>query len=257
MIINCRHGRQFSEVIAYSSSYPPHCRNFQQTVVGSLQTLIASADGRVDALGLSPDGRSAIFSSQGRVFRVAVDGGTPQLLFEVSKPENLQCTARPANFCAYGSNSKDGRELVITEFDPDNGNRKELLHVPNEPGHRAQWGLAPDGSEVAVLKSVAKNEIEFIPLRGAQPRIFPINGYQWPNGVVWTPDSKGLFSGGINVTNGSPTVLHTDRQGHVEAVWHQPNYYEIAIWAAPSPDGRYIAIAAGRSDHDVWMIDDF
>ena len=219
--------------------------------------VIAFPDERVSELRLSPDGRSAFFLSQGRIFRVAVDGATPQLLFEVSNPENVQCTVRPANFCAYGSNSEDGRELVITEFDPDSGNRKELLHVPKEPGwHRAQWGLAPDGSEVAVVKSEGKTKIEFIPLRGATPRIFPVEGYQWPNSVVWTSDSKGLFSEGLD-TNGSLTILHIDRQGHVEAVWHQPNYSEAAIWAVPSPDGRHIAIAGGKTDHDVWMIEDF
>ena len=254
------------DVIAYSSSYQSHGAILRQPVDGSPQVLIASLDERLNELRLSPDGRSAIFSSSsgghlwpiksGHVFRVSVDGGAPQFLFEVSKPENVQCTARLANFCAYGSSSEDGRELLIMEFDPNSGNRKELLHVPTEPGHRTQWGLAPDGSEVSVLKSDSSiNEIEFIPLHGGKPRVYPIKGYSSLFSTTWTFDSKGLFCVSRDA-NYLATLLHIDRLGHIEAVWHAGDNGYLP-WAVPSPDARHIAIRGGRTEREVWMIEDF
>ena len=254
------------DVIAYSSSYQSHGAILRQPVDGSAQVLITSPDERLNELRLSPDGRSVIFSSSpgdalgpiksAHVSRVSVDGGAPQLLFEVSKPENVQCTAGLANFCAYGSNSEDGRELLLMEFDPNSGNRKELLHVPTEPGHRTQWSLAPDGSEVSVLKSDSSiNEIEFMPLHGGKPRVYPIKGYSPLFSTAWTFDSKGLFCV-FRDANGLPILLHIDRLGHIEAVWHTEDYVYMP-WAVPSPDGRHIAIRGGRTERDVWMIDNF
>jgi len=147
--------------------------------------------------------------------------------------------------------------MLIVEFDPDQGTRKELLHVPKESGHNYQWSLAPDGSEVVVVRSDwTSNEIDFIPLHGGKPRVVAIKGYRWLNGGDWTFDSKGFFAMG-NAADGFENLLHIDRQGHIKPVWHQAVDCGSSTWGIPSPDGRHIAINGCHQERDVWMVEDF
>ncbi len=261
-----------SRYVITSSSYQERYAFFKQPVDGAPAALVMSSADALGVVRLSPDGGSLIFSASPaesggakkntQISRISADGGAPQLLFEVSKPANLQCTTRSANFCAVGSASGDDRELIILGFDPENGHPKELLRVPTEPGHYGpgmipQWSMAPDGSEVVVVRSDWKmNEIDFFPLHGGKPRVVPIKGYQGLNGGDWTFDSKGFFAMGI-AADGLTNLLHIDRDGHMEPVWHQPVDCGFSTWAIPSPDGHHIAINGCNQEREVWMVEDF
>ncbi|HTG58424.1 MAG TPA: hypothetical protein VMG63_03305 [Terriglobia bacterium] len=88
--------------------------------------------------------RWLVVSAPEHLFRVSVNGGAPQPLFEVPPLlEMLYCTNRVANFCAYPSRTRDGRSWVLTAFDPVSGKRRELLRIPTEPGARYHWGPSP------------------------------------------------------------------------------------------------------------------
>jgi predicted Ser/Thr protein kinase len=241
---------------------------YKQAVDGSSAQLITSlADQTLsENLVVSPDGAWVIFAESpgetvwprkaARFYRVPIDGGTPQFLFDVARPADCKCTGPLANFCAYGSNAEDRKELVITRFDPVSGEKKELLRFPTEPGHRAQWGVSPDASEVAVIESDRSlNQLRLFSLRDGRVRIFKIGGYNFLNSVNWTHDSRGFFTVGF-AQNGLENLLHVDLNGHLQPVWQEPDY-PFTTWGVPSPDGRHIAIVGGRHESNVWMIDDF
>jgi len=143
---------------------------------------------------------------------------------------------------------------VITALDPAGGKGKELLRIPTEPGAEYRWGLSPDGSQVAILKTDLKTgRIRFIPLGGGQARTVTVKGYVYLLSYDWAPDSKSVFVG----TSGpaGATLLRIDLKGNAQPIWHQPESGET--YGVPSPDGRHLAVYGEAWDANVWMIDNF
>jgi eukaryotic-like serine/threonine-protein kinase len=193
-----------------------------------------------------------------RFFRVPVNGGPSQPLFDAPHmAETFFCTNRTANFCAYPARAEDGRSWVITAFDPDGSNRRELLRIPIEPGFAYMWGLSPDGAQVAIFKSDwSTGQIRFIPVAGGEARTVPVKGYVNLNSIVWARDSKSMFLG-TSGPEGS-TLLHVDLNGNAHPIWRQPYAgQKEGTWGIPSPDGRHLAVLGSSAEANVWMIDNF
>ena len=237
---------------------------YRQTLDGPVpQSISASLSLDVAVARLSPDHSWILFNAAprhtprtppSRIYRLAVGGGTTQQLFETGHIGNFDCSEPEANRCLYSSDSEDGRELVITAFDPVAGKGKELLRIPIHPGGHG-WMLSPDGSEIAFVENVGnRNQVQFFPLDKRQSHTVEIKGpYHCCTSVGWSPDSKSVYVG----TEGSrtATLLHIDRKGNVVPVWQQS--HDGAVGATPSPDGRHIAIGATGGGRNVWLIDNF
>jgi hypothetical protein len=146
---------------------------------------------------------------------------------------------------------------VITAFDPAGGNKRELLRIPTEPGAEYDWGLSPDGTQVALLKKdLNTGQIRLIPLAGGQARTVTVKGYVNLNSFDWAPDSKSMFVG----TSGpaGSTLLRIDLNGNAHPIWRQPYRGEsYATWGIGSPDGRHLAVLGLSAEANVWMIDNF
>src|SRR5208283_788732 len=166
--------------------------------------------------------RNSPRGTPGRFFRVPVNGGAPQPLFEASHlAETLYCTKRVANFCAYPRRAADGKSWVITAFDPAEGKGKELLRIETEPGAEYHWALSPDGSQVAILKTDWNTgQIRFIPVGGGQARTVNVKGYAHLISCDWAPDEKSLFVGTAGPSGA--TVLRIGMDGNAQALWQQP-----------------------------------
>jgi eukaryotic-like serine/threonine-protein kinase len=215
------------------------------------------------AVRLSPDGAWVIFSAQPRnappgapprLFRVSVDGGAPQPLFEVPRLLGFFCTNRAANFCAYTSLAGDGRSWVITAFDPAGGKGKDVLRIPIEPGGDYGGGPSPDGSQVAIVKTDWNaGLIRFIPLGGGQARTVTVKGYVNLVSLDWAPDSRSVFVGTFGPRGSA--LLRIDLMGNAQPLWQQP--LPSGTFGIPSPDGRHVAIHGLGTEANVWMIDAF
>jgi hypothetical protein len=171
--------------------------------------------------------------------------------------ETFGCTNRAANFCAYPSQAEDGRSWVITAFDPAGGSRRKLLRIPTQPGNY-QWGLSPDGTQVAIFKSDwSTGQIRFIPVAGGEARSITVKGHMNLNSIVWAQDSKSMFMG----TSGpaASTLLHVDLNGNARPIWQQPypGQGDSETWGIPSPDGRHLAVLGQSAEANVRMIDNF
>jgi len=146
---------------------------------------------------------------------------------------------------------------VITAFDPAGGSRRELLRIPTEPGVTYDWGLSPDGSQIAIFKSDWNTgEIRFFPVAGGEARTVTVKGYVNLNSICWAQDSKSLFVG----TSGSigATLLHVELDGNARPIWQQPYAGERdGTWGIPSPDGRHLTVLGQSAEANVWMIDNF
>jgi Tol biopolymer transport system component/predicted Ser/Thr protein kinase len=211
----------------------------------------------------SPDGTWVLFAATPRnsppgtpyrLYRVAVNGGAPQPLFEVPGLSDMTCTNRAANLCIYSAQTEDGRSRIVTAFDPVAGKGKELLRIPTEAGARYTDAISPDGSLVAYEKmDWTADQVHFLPLRGGQARTVTLKGYTNLDSLDWAPDSKSVFVSTLGPSGA--TLLHIDLNGNVQPIWHQPQ--PIQTWGIPSPDGRHLAMDAVSEDANVWMIDNF
>jgi Tol biopolymer transport system component len=249
-------------------SYRDHRQIYKQALDGSAPQAITSTAGldfdNWNGVRLSPDGAWVLFAglphnsppgAPWRFFRVSVNGGSPQPLFEVPPlPESFYCTNRVANFCAYPTRADDGRNWVITAFDPAGGKGKELLRIPTEPGATYHWGLSPDGTQVDMLKTDWNaGQIRFITVSGGQARTVTVKGYVHLNSCDWAPDSKSVFVGTWGPAGAG--LLRIDLEGNAQPVWQQPEPSQT--WGIPSPDGRHLAMYGTGWDANVWMIDNF
>jgi Tol biopolymer transport system component len=226
-------------------------------VINSLPTLDASW------IRLSPDGSWVVFAATPRnsppgtpyrLYRVAVNGGAPQPLFEVPGLSDMYCTNRAANFCTYSAQPTDRRSLIVTAFDPVAGKGKELLRIPTEPGAYYTGNPSPDGSLFAYEKrDWTADQVHFIPLGGGEARTVTVKGYANLGSLDWAPDSKSVFVGTWGPSGA--TVLHIDLIGNVQPIWHQPQ--PTRTWGIPSPDGLHLAMYGVSADANVWMIDNF
>ncbi len=209
---------------------------------------------------LAPDGASLVVLGQQRgsdkfgLYRVAVEGGIPEFLFEMKDPSDFRCANQHANLCAYGVPTADQKNLIVMSFGLTSGKGKELLRIPLEPWARYHWGLSPDGSQVGILKSAwGENQIRFFQVRGGEARAITVKGYAQLISFDWAPDSKFVFVGTSGP--GGATLLRIGLDGNVQPIWQQPQ--PLNIWGIPSPDGFHIAMFGTSSEANVWMIDDF
>ena len=233
---------------------------YKQALDGSTPQVITVGGG---SARLSPDGMWVVFAAIAhnsptgtppRLYRVAVNGGPPQPLFEVPGISEMHCTNRAANLCTYDAHSGDGRGLIITAFDPVAGKGKELLRIPTEPGAQYTWAPSPDGSLIAYEKiDWTAGQVHFLPLHGGQARAVTVKGYTNLNSLDWAPDSKSVFVGTWGPSGA--TLLHIDLNGNAQPVWHQASAQ--STWGIPSPDGHHLTMLGVSADANVWMIDNF
>ena len=213
---------------------------------------------------LSPDGAWILLegaptsSRKLGLYRVGVNGGVPQLIFNTEGFVSFGCTDKAANLCVYGRPSAGENELVVAAFDPLKGPGKELIRLPLAAGSNADigfdysWQLSPDGSQIALLKRHG-NQIQLVPLAGSQSRAITTKGYADLVDLYWAPDARSLFVSAVDSAGAS--LLNLPLNGTVQPLWHQAQ--PIPIWGFPSPDGRHLAILGGGKESNAWIINNF
>jgi serine/threonine protein kinase/Tol biopolymer transport system component len=192
------------------------------------------------------------------LYRVGLNGGVPQLIFNTEGFVPFGCTAKAANLCVYGRPSAGKNELVVAAFDPLKGPGKELIRIPLAAGSNADigfdysWHLSPDGSQIALLKRHG-NQIQLAPLAGSQSRTITAKGYADLVDFSWAPDSRSLFVSAVD--SAGVSLLNLTLNGAVQPLWHQAQPF--SIWGFPSPNGRHLAILGASSESNAWIINNF
>jgi Tol biopolymer transport system component len=224
---------------------------------------------------LSPDGSWILYSvlvpgnkeslsSLQRLMRMPVGGGPSQLVLEARGIDDYHCAPAPAALCVLGERSADGKQILLTSFDPVGGRGHQVGKIEARMGPgTVSWDLSPDGSRIAFTEfGEREGHIHFLSLTGGTIPDLLVRG--WPGfmlmtptppvaALAWAPDGKGMF-----VTSLSPiatTILYTDLQGHAYPLWEQQGSF--ASWCVPSPDNRYLAITKTDWDSNVWMLENF
>jgi Tol biopolymer transport system component len=114
--------------------------------------------------------------------------------------------------------------------------------------------LSPDGSTLAMSKrDEAEIHIRLLSLAGGSDREITVKG--WPNvsSLDWAPDGKAFYVGSVSLPGYA--LLHVDLKGNARVLWQYKGSGDV--WGAPSPDGRYLAIAGFATNSNVWMLEGF
>ncbi len=255
-----------SREVIYSSQRASNWLIYRQPLnPGSAPQLITPAhDTNFLVARLSPDGAwillegRAIGSHKIGLYRVALRGGVPQLLFNTEGFVQFWCTNRAANLCVFGRPSAGNNELVVAAFNPHGGPGRELVRIPVEAGSSADigfdysWQLSPDGSQIGIVKGHG-NQILLVPLGGGPTRTMTPKGHSDLIDLSWANDSQSMFVSTLEP--GGANLLHVDLNGDTQLVWQQSQ--ATGTWGFPSPDGRHLAILGASSEANVWTIDNF
>jgi hypothetical protein len=213
---------------------------------------------------LSPDGAWVILegepvgSNRMLLYRLALSGGSPQLIFPVEDLTQFWCTNRASNFCVLGRPDPQKNDLAISAFDPMIGKEKDLIRIPVEPGTNASvgmdyaWQISPDGSWIGIAKRHG-NTIRLIPLGKDQARTITINGHSDIMDFHWSVDSRGLFVSSVGPDGAA--LLHVELDGKAQPIWLQPQM--VSFWAFSSPDARHLVISGESRETSVWMVSNF
>jgi hypothetical protein len=249
----CAHNNKASAQAVFSrvelKPIPPGTSN-QKVLESTLETLeISSTDRQVvyhtpdhiEAPNWSRDGKFFLFNSKGRIYRLAVKGGVPELL---DTGGQTRCNND------HGL-SPDGRQFAISDQTKDGKSRIYVLPIAGgEPRLITElapsyWhGWSPDGETLAFCGQRDKEfDIYTMPIRGGEEkRLTTASGLD--DGPDYSPDGKYIY-------------FNSDRTGLTQ-IWRmksdgsdqeQVTSDDYNNWFAhPSPNGRWIVFLSYAKD---------
>ena len=176
----------------------------QGVMTREAQAVVTGPEEKRDARE-SPDGRWILYlawpkvdgqvrTGEGRLKRVPVSGGRPEVIFSVTGypgPARIttdrgftmritghprfRCPSVPQAPCVLGELVQ--RQVVFTAFDPIEGRKGELARIEIDPSICTFWDLSPDGRWIAFGKrEEAGGRIRLLPLAGQAPREISAGG---------------------------------------------------------------------------------
>jgi len=108
--------------------------------------------------------------------RVPISGGASQKIFSIKNLNGWGCARFPSDLCVIAERSDDGKQAIITSFDPLKGRGSELTRITLDPKLN-DWSLAlsPDGTNLAVIRDQT-SAVQILSLRGELKREIRLTG---------------------------------------------------------------------------------
>jgi Tol biopolymer transport system component/DNA-binding winged helix-turn-helix (wHTH) protein len=233
---------------------------YKQGIDQTVPDLLVESSQHYQVVRLSPDGSQIFYlnypvvgdpDSEVRLMSIPLAGGPPQQILKADWISNHQCARAPAVLCLY-SVIRDN-DLTIFSFDPERGQRSQILQIKGDTPQLFNWTLSPDGSTLAVAKAKwdAESQIRFISLKDGSERSVAVRGWSGIESIDWAADSKGIWATSSDEKENA--LLHVDLQGNARVVWRPKN--KIVGWAIPSRDGKHLALNIRSVSANAWMLD--
>lgn len=263
-LVVCAHDASVQETAHFTSVALRELGEFEDRVVESTLEIIDSQTGErqivrqavehFEAPNWSPDSLELVYNSDGLLYRLPVEGGTPRVI-----------DTGFANRCNNDHGfTPDGKELIISHS-PEGGS--SLIYVmPAEGGEPrlvtpqgpSYWhGVSPDGS---TLVYCARRDNEFdvyaIPTAGGDEiRLTTALGLD--DGPEYSPDGETIYFNSIRT--GQMKIWRMDSDGGNQTQVTPDDEY--GDWFAhPSPDGQWIvfvsydrSVEGHPANKDVWL----
>jgi TolB protein len=218
------------------------------TISNRDRRVVRHFDGKIEAPNWSRDGKSLVYNSGGKIWRIPVEGGEPVPID----------TGRFVDNNNDHGLSPDGTQLVISDqIEPDNLSRIHVVTldgsapirtVVDDPGARSYWhGWSPDGATLAYVRvgvSDGSYDIWAKDLAGGAPRPL-VAGPGVDDGPEYSPDGRHLY---FNSTrSGAMALWRADADGSDSVqLTHDPARRD---WFPHlSPDGNSIVYVSFGDD---------
>jgi serine/threonine protein kinase/Tol biopolymer transport system component len=243
---------------------------YKQSLDGAPPKLLVADEKFQWQARVSPDGKWLLYSRQADtpssswwLMRVPINGGAAQPVFALPYRDYGQpsCPRLRSGMCVLFQRTDDGKELVVTPFDPIKGPGKELTRIPLDPTHDFQgWvaggmklpsqaaELSPDGKRIALAQNT--NRVKVLSLRGELLREINVRDWRGVNSPAWTSDGRALI-----VSAGRSALLRISLEDQIQTLLDSRGL--DAIVAFPSPDGRHLAIMSDGRNKNIWMMENF
>jgi DNA-binding winged helix-turn-helix (wHTH) protein/Tol biopolymer transport system component len=246
-----------NETVVFESNRTGSFRLYKERLQDHLATGIPTGNEQAVLPQVTPDGKWILYavkphlvpSPEDLLYRVPVDGGTPEPV-PLDKPlEEFACSKTDRGLCVLRESTANA--FLYYALDAVHGKGPELGRTAWLPHVMGDWGVAPDGSAVALTIHDAGNpSIRIVPLGGDGTRReqeVAVTGFGQLSGINWSPDGRGWY---VATTNAVGTaLLFVSQQGKA----HLLRDSVAGGWAVPSPDGSKLALVDQPVDSNVWM----
>ena len=258
----CSHDKDVAETAVFSqvkfdselASSP--AKASKPTLYCALETIsLASRDRRVtyitkehiEAPNWMPDGKSLLFNGEGRMQRVPVAGGTPELLDTGSaiRCNNDHGISPDGKLLAISDQSAEPHESVIYVLPLGGGTPKRITEKFPSYWH----GWSPDGKTLAFCgQRDGKWGIFTVPIfaapaaGGDETRLTTADGLD--DGPDYSPDGKHIYLNSDRTGRMQIYRMHADGTGAEQLTEDGWNNW----FAHPSPDGKTIAFLSFEKD---------
>ncbi len=185
--------------------------------------------------------------------RAPLNGGSPELVFTASHRSLPFCARPPSDLCAVAERTGDGKQVIVTAFDPVKGRGAELVRYGIDP--KDEWmacDISPDGSRIGTITG-ADEPIQIFSLRGEPEQSVSTKELHAKRFLFWAADGKGFFI--TNGVKGGSELSHVDLHGNAKVLWKNNGGYDP--WGLQSPDGRHLAIQGSTMTNNMWMMENF
>ena len=203
-----------------------------------LRTIVRKSKEHFEAPNWSPDGKTLIYNSGGKIFYLPAEGGSP-------KQMNTDFADRCNN--DHGI-SPDGKEFVISNHDEDGKSMIYILPIEGgkprlitEKGPSYWHGWSPDGTTLAYCAERNNNyDVYTIPIEGGgETRLTFAEGLD--DGPDYSPDGKYIYFN--SVRSGQMKIWRMKADGS-EQIQYTPTDNYGDWFAHPSPDNKWIVFVS-------------
>jgi Tol biopolymer transport system component len=211
-----------SKALLFFSDRSGNLDIFRQGINDRLAEAVVATQEEERAPQLSPDGswllylswptpESGISPASGRLMRIPVSGGPPQVVMKIEGyPGSSQvaaqgrrlttrgypdfrCPSNPAAPCILADRGRD--QIIFSAFDPADGKKREVAKVEFDSYNLwSFWDLSPDGSQIAFGKDErGSGRVRILPVAGGSEQEVDVKGWNRLDSVAWSSDGKSLF----------------------------------------------------------------
>lgn len=204
--------------------------------------IVYSADKIFEAPNWSPDGKYLLFNSEGNLYRLPAEGGTPEQI-------DLNGLTKCNNDKGF---SPDGKSIALSSSAHANGSQVYLassgggspkLMVPETPSYF--HAFSPDGKYLAFVAQRKGNfDLFRIPFSGGEQQQLTANpGYD--DGPDYSPDGKWIYFNSNRSGKWEVWRMPAGGAGPNDSLAEQVTFDEVEDWFPHcSPDGKWLVFVS-------------
>lgn len=195
----------------------------------------------IEAPNWTPDGKRLIYNSDGLLYKINIEGGTPQMILTgFAKRINNDHGISPDGTQMVISDQTETGNSMIYSFPIEGGKPKKI--TPLAPSYWHGW--SPDGKILAYCAERNGNyDIYTIPFEGGkETRLTDAEGLD--DGPDYSPDGQYIYFNSTRTGTMQIWRMKTDGTNQEQITTDKYNDW----FAHPSPDGKWIAYVTFNTD---------